>query len=267
MMQDMLKEEWNSMCHTLWAGHPVYYYDVVDSTNRMAVTLAQEGAAHGTLVVADRQEAGRGRRGRSWESPANSGIFMSLILRPEIAIENAPMLTLVTALAVTKAFRRMTGLDVSVKWPNDIVIHGKKICGILTEMGLCETGMAHVVVGIGINVHNEAFPKELQECATSVYLESGMHISRTRLLVAVLEEFEAYYAGFMNTQDLSELMEEYNAYLVNRDKQVRVLEPENAYDGIARGITKRGELIVETGKTVQYISSGEVSVRGIYGYV
>lgn len=265
---DLLSEnELNSIRKTEWAGRTIYYFDVLDSTNTKANHLAEEGAEHGTLVVADRQESGRGRRGRSWTSPGNTGIFMTLLLKPEIEPQNASMLTLVTAMAVAKAIQRITGLAAEIKWPNDIVVNGKKVCGILTEMSAQIDYVNHIVIGIGINVHNEEFPQELSDRATSIYLESGKRINRGMLIEAVWEEFEGYYGTFMETQDLSQIAEEYDLYLANRKKKVRVLDPKEPYEGVAQGITARGELIVDTWESRRLVSSGEVSVRGIYGYV
>lgn len=259
--------EITSLRKTKWVGSQVYYYDVIDSTNTQANHLAEEGAVHGALVVADRQEAGKGRRGRAWESPANTGIFMTLLLKPEIEIANASMLTLVAALAVTKGIERLTGEKPAIKWPNDIVLNGKKICGILTELSMQIDYINHIIIGIGINVHNKNFPDEIAAMASSILLETGKKIKRAELIEAIWEEFETYYDLFIQTQDLSLLSEEYNRYLANKDKPVRVLDPKQPFEGTARGITDRGELLVETEHGVEKVSSGEVSVRGIYGYV
>lgn len=266
---DVLSEnELSSIRKTKWAGKKIYYFDVIDSTNVKANHLAEEGAGHGTLVVADRQEAGRGRRGRSWDSPPNTGIFMTLLLKPEeIAPNNASMLTLVAALAVARAVKRISGLDAGIKWPNDIVVNGKKICGILTEMSAQIDYVNHIIIGIGINVHNEEFPDELKERATSIYLESGKRVHRAELIEAVWEEFEDCYEKFLETQDLSQLITEYDRHLANRNVKVRVLDPKEPFEGMAQGITARGELIVDTWESRKLVSSGEVSVRGIYGYV
>jgi BirA family biotin operon repressor/biotin-[acetyl-CoA-carboxylase] ligase len=265
---DLLSEnELNSIRKTEWVGKQIYYFDVLDSTNTKANHLAEKGAEHGTLVVAGRQEAGKGRRGRSWSSPANTGIFMTLLLKPELESQNASMLTLVTALAVAKAIKRETGLAAEIKWPNDIVLNGKKICGILTEMSAQIDYVNHIVIGIGINVHNEEFPEELSERATSILLEGGKRVNRAMLIEAVWEEFENYYGIFMETQDVSKLTAEYDMCLANRGKKVRVLDPKDPYEGVAQGITARGELIVDTWESRKLVSSGEVSVRGIYGYV
>lgn len=265
---DILSEsELASIWKTRWIGKKIYYYDVLDSTNTQAGRLAQEGAEHGALVVARRQEAGKGRRGRGWESPPDTGIFMTLILRPKIDPGNASMLTLVAALAVVRGIESLTDLKPCIKWPNDIVVNKKKVCGILTEMDAQIDYVNHIVVGIGINVQNREFPDEIGQIATSLFLESGRQINRAALIEAVCEEFEAYYDKYIATEDLSYIVEEYNHCLVNLNKAVRVLDPKEPYEGVALGITKRGELIVDAGGEKRFVSSGEVSVRGIYGYV
>lgn len=263
----MDKTELESIHATEWAGCEIYYFDSIDSTNTKAKELAEEGHPSGTLVVADRQTAGKGRRGRSWESPTGIGIFMTLMLKPEINPNNASMLTLVAAMATTRAIRRVTGVPAMIKWPNDIVMNGKKVCGILTEMSAQFDYINHIVIGIGINVHNEDFPEEIAQTASSIYLESGQHIHRASLIEAFLEEFEDVYAEYLKTEDMEGLMKEYDAMLVNRGRQVRVLDPKEPFEGKAMGITKKGELIVDTWESRKLVSSGEVSVRGIYGYV
>ncbi len=265
---DVMNEaEIKSLLHTEWAGQELFCFDEIDSTNTKAKELAEQGYPSGTLVVADRQIAGRGRRGRSWDSPAGIGIFMTLLLKPDINPNNASMLTLVTALATAQAISDVTGAEAKIKWPNDIVINGKKVCGILTEMSAQFDYINHIVIGIGINVHNESFPEEIRETASSLLLESGKRIHRADLIARFLERFEAGYAIFLQTEDLEGLMEDYNALLVNIQKQVRILDPKEPFEGKAIGITKRGELIVDTWESRKLVSSGEVSVRGIYGYV
>lgn len=263
----MDQTELESIHATEWAGCEIYYFDSIDSTNTKAKELAEEGHPSGTLVVADRQTAGKGRRGRSWESPSGIGIFMTLMLKPEINPNHASMLTLVAAMATTRAIRRVTGVPAMIKWPNDIVMNGKKVCGILTEMSAQFDYINHIVIGIGINVHNEDFPEEIAQTASSLYLESGQHIHRASLIEAFLEEFEDVYAEYLKTEDMEGLMKEYDSMLVNRGRQVRVLDPKEPFEGKAMGITKKGELIVDTWESRKLVSSGEVSVRGIYGYV
>jgi BirA family biotin operon repressor/biotin-[acetyl-CoA-carboxylase] ligase len=264
----LTKNELESIRRTEWLGSRLECYDVIGSTNTVAMGLAEDGAQHGTLVLADKQESGKGRRGRSWEMPKGVAIAMSFVLKPrELRPENAPMLTLVSAMAVAGAIRQETGLIPQIKWPNDIVLHGKKVCGILTELSTQIDYINHIVVGIGINVHNEQFPEELSDMATSLYLESGKRYSRAALVEAVCEQFEHYYGIFMKTQDLSKLKKEYDQSLVNRGREVRVLDPQGEYEGRAARINEKGALIVETPEGVRLVDSGEVSVRGIYGYV
>ena len=250
-----------------WIGEKIFYYDKIDSTNIQAKRLAEDGFGNGTLIVADSQEDGRGRRGRSWESPAGTTISMSLLLKPKIQPNHASMITLVAALAVSKAVTSLTGQPAGIKWPNDIVMNGKKVCGILTEMNAQIDKVNYIVVGIGINVSVETFPEEIQDVATSIYLETGKLVNRAELIAAVWEYFEKDFAAYLETQDLRKLVEEYDIRLVNKERRVKVLDPNKAFEGIAKGITSKGELIVDTSSERKLICSGEVSVRGIYGYI
>lgn len=262
-----MKTELERIRRTAWAGREIYDFPVIDSTNTKAKQLGEEGCPHGTLVTAERQDAGRGRRGRSWECPKGDGIFMTLLLRPDIDPNHASMLTLVAALAVSAAVTKKAGCPAGIKWPNDIVMNGKKICGILTEMGMSAGQMKYIVVGIGINVQNTNFPEEIADRATSLYLETGGHLDRAEMIEEILEQFEHYYAVFIETEELGGLLEEYNAHLVNRNQRVRVLDEKEPFEGVATGITPRGELVVDTEEGEKLVSAGEVSVRGIYGYV
>mgnify|MGYP002797314771 FL=1 len=264
----MTEAEIKSLMHTEWVAKEVLYFDTIDSTNTKAQELAEKGYPSGTLVVADKQESGKGRRGRSWVSPSGTGIFMTLMIKPDINPNNASMLTLVAALAVAKAITSVTGEEAMIKWPNDIVVNSKKVCGILTEMNAQFDYINHIVVGIGINVHNESFPEEISQMASSLMIEAGgKRFHRAQIIAETMSYFEQYYDTFLKTQDLSALVREYDELLVNRNKSVRVLDPKEPFDGKAMGITPKGELIVDTWESRKLVSSGEVSVRGIYGYV
>lgn len=253
---------------TRWAGQEIVCFTETDSTNVRARKLGENGAAHGTLVVAEQQTAGRGRRGRGWESPAGSSIYMSLLLRPEFLPNKAPMLTIVMAYSVATALREQTGLDFLIKWPNDIVLNGKKVVGILTEMSTEIEYINHVVIGVGINVNTEAFPEEICATATSIRRESGKTWRRAELIAAILRQFEVQYERFVKEEDLAYLREAYDAILVNCNREVRILGEKDGYRAVALGIDDQGELLVrkEDG-TVTSVYAGEVSVRGIYGYV
>lgn len=262
------EEELKSVISTRVTGRNLVFLEQVDSTNTRAKQLAEAGAPDGTLIVADAQSAAKGRRGRSWLAPSGTGLWFSLLLRPQIEPDHAAMMTLVAAMAVEKGIRDTTGIEGKIKWPNDVVVDGKKVCGILTEMSADMDSVNHVVVGIGINVNVREFPEELQDKATSLLLVSGQAVKRASLLNAVLLAWEEYYETYLRTEDLSLLAEEYNGKLAGLHGMVQVLAPKGAYTGISHGINRQGELLVEREDgTVTEVMSGEVSVRGIYGYV
>lgn len=268
-------EEIKSILRTKEIGKEVLYYDMVDSTNTKAKQLAEQENTHGLLVIAEQQEMGKGRRGKNWNSQKGTGIWMSLIIKPKIKPVSASMLTLVAALAVTKAIRQMgeqeenrNNLEAKIKWPNDIVVNGKKVCGILTEMSSELDYINHVVIGIGINANIEKFPDEINHMATSLLLEGKKHIKRSQLVAFVLEAFEAYYIKFLKTENLETMITEYNQWLINYEEEVKIIEENVTYTGVAKGITATGELIVILPDgTRKEVVSGEVSVRGLYGYV
>lgn len=261
-------EKIESLLTSKWAGRTITFYEETDSTNIQAVKEAENGASHGTLLVADRQTAGRGRRGRGWESPAGTNIYFTLILKPDFAPDRASMLTLVMAHSVNRAIRQETGLACGIKWPNDIVVNGRKVCGILTEMKVVQGRICHVIIGAGINVGKQEFAAELSEKATCLDRECDGKVSRSSLLARIMKAFEEDYGTFVERGNLRGLLESYNQVLVNRNAGVRVLDPQGEYEGKALGITETGELLVETltGEIVE-VYAGEVSVRGIYGYI
>lgn len=269
LVPDVLTEsEMKSRLITKWAGREISCYEKVDSTNHAAKNAAEQGGLHGALFLAEQQTAGKGRRGRGWISPSGTGIWMTILLRPQFEPSCASMLTLVAALSVSKAIEKETGLFAPIKWPNDITVNGKKVCGILTEMSAEMEWIHYVVIGIGINVNIEEFPKELQDTATSLKRECGREVERAPLISTFLSEFEHDYETFMESQNLSGLMKQYNQRLVNCEREVRILDPLGEYTGIAEGIDMQGALLVRKGKgEIVRITSGEVSVRGIYGYV
>lgn len=268
----MTKEELDSLIRTCWAGQNIVYYNATDSTNLRIRQLGDEGAPHGTLAVADQQTAGRGRRGRAWDSPPGSSIYMSILLRPDILPDRAPVLTLVMALSVAEGIQKCVdlkeGARVQIKWPNDIIINGKKLVGILTEMSAQIDYIDYVTVGVGINVNMTEFPEEIEKTATSLRIECGHIVKRAPLIAAVMERLEENYGSFLKTQDLTGLLERYMSFLVNKDRDVLILGAKEQYRAHALGINQMGELIVrrEDG-TEEAVYAGEVSVRGVYGYV
>ena len=270
-MKHMTAKSMRKALKTKWIEQ-IYQKDSVDST----LTWAKEEAEscllanrNTVLFLADKQTAGKGRFGRVWDSPAGENVYMTLLLlRPPIEPVNAASLTLVMGLSVAQAVRESAGLLAGIKWPNDVVLAGKKICGILTEMRLGKEKPEYVSIGVGINMNQREIPEELQDKATSLALELGCEVVREEITAGVVERFEKNYELFLEKQDLQSLREEYERLLLNKDRQVRILEKEKESIGIARGITPAGELLVEDENgAVRQVLSGEVSVRGLYSYV
>lgn len=262
------KAELESSMTTQWAGRNIIYCEETDSTNNEAKKAAEAGAPHGTLAVADYQTAGKGRRGKNWTTLRGVGLWMSLMIRPQIHPMSASMLTLVAAMAVAEGIEEITGKETMIKWPNDIVCGGKKVCGILTEMSTELDYIHYVVTGIGVNVNIGEFPEDIREIATSLYLETGKRVSRSGLANSIMKAYEKYYDLFMAHGDMSGLIHDYNRLLVNKGRVVRVLKADGEFTGISDGINETGELLVRTEDgRIHPVISGEVSVRGIYGYV
>lgn len=238
-----------------------------DSTNTDVKQAALSGQEEGYTVLAEKQTAGKGRRGRVWTSPSGTNLYFSILLKPEIAVDKASMVTLLMGMAAAGAIESI-GLPAKIKWPNDVVVNGKKVCGILTEMNFLDDGSYAVTVGTGINVNQEQFPEEIRKTATSLKLEKGAFLEREELLTEVLCRFWEVYSRFKKDGNFAELREEYEKLLVNRGRAVEVLDPKGAWRGIAEGINDTGELMVrhEDGR-LEAVYAGEVSVRGIYGYV
>lgn len=266
---DVLYEsEVKSMIQTDWSGTDILFLPEIDSTNIEAKRQGEAGGKHGLLVIAEKQSAAKGRRGKQWNSKPGENAHFSILLRPDIRPKHAPMLTLVMALSVAQAIKDVVNQETCIKWPNDIVMNGKKICGILTEMSSEIDYVNHVVIGVGININQTHFEQELREKATSILLETGRNIRRSILVARVMERFEQNYECFLKSEDLSLMKQDYEAYLVNCNRKVRIVEPTGTFEGTALGINEQGELRVkkEDGTVVE-IFAGEVSVRGIYGYV
>lgn len=246
-------------------------FEEIDSTNEF-IKREINSISDKTLVVADMQNSGKGSKGRSWSSPAGSGIWMSLLLRPDIPMPKAPMLTLVMAVSVARACRNIYGLPVEIKWPNDIVYNGRKICGILTEMKQIDIDNYGVIVGVGINVNTKEFPEELKCRATSIFIEMGVYSYRADLIAEIIKCFSNDYKVFLEYGDLSGLLRTYNSMSATIGKNVCVLDLNGEYNAVALSVGSDGHLLVEREnkqtkekETVQIIGD-EVSVRGIYGY-
>ena len=239
--------------------------ECIDSTNRYARALAKEGAPHGTLVIAKEQTAGRGRRGRSWISPAGEGVFMSLIIRPDGPAEQVARLSLQTALATSWAIERVSGLDARIKWPNDIVCQGRKICGMLLEMDMVDGRVSSVVAGVGVNVHQMQFPEEIAHTASSLDLLAGRRIDEDALIDAFLQAFDESQA--LAAQGTQALMQAYRGRSAALGQRVQVIALDGTYTGTAVEVTDGGSLIVEDEEGQRReVLAADVSVRGLMGY-
>lgn len=246
----------------------IYYYEITDSTNVRAWEYSGQSTGNGALFVADTQSQGKGRRGRSWEGTAGCNLCFSLLLHPLLEPGRVSMLTLVMALSVAEALEAVTGMDSQIKWPNDILLQGWKVCGILTELKMQGSTMECLIIGVGVNVKAQQFPEELQHKAGALEPLCDRAISRSRLLAEILTRFESNYNTFLETKDMSGLLEAYERRMLNRNRQVRVLEPKGAYEGVALGITSDGQLLVKKGDgSIEQVYAGEVSVRGPQGYI
>ena len=229
------RHELESRMDTAWAGKPVCFYEELASTNLQAKLDAENGAREGTLIVADMQTAGRGRRGRSWSSPPGTNVYFTLILKPDFRVELASMVTLVMGLAVAEGIRETCGLEARIKWPNDIVVNGKKVCGILAEMSTERDFIHYVVMGVGINVARQDFPPEIAQTASCLEQECGRAVSRAEIMVNVMRAFEKYYGIFCRDGSLAGLLERYNGMLAGKEGEVRVLDPKGRIPGHFQG--------------------------------
>ncbi|MGZ4032279.1 MAG: biotin--[acetyl-CoA-carboxylase] ligase [Tumebacillaceae bacterium] len=232
---------------TTLLGQSIVYRETIDSTNTLAQQLANQGAPEGTLVIADEQTVGRGRRGRQWFSPPHSGIWMSLILRPDLPLAHAAQITLVAAVALTKALSRESGVQAGIKWPNDILFGQKKCCGILTEMHAEADQIHHLVVGIGINVNvlQEEFPEELTDIATSLQAIKGARLSRAQVVRSVLEEFEPLYRRYVLEGGFGSIRDEWKANNITLGHNIIAQTAQGTITGKALDIDEFGVLLVE----------------------
>jgi len=225
-------------------GHKVIHYFRTDSTNSAALELGEQAAPHGTVVIAEEQTAGRGRLGRKWYSEKSSGIYASIVLRPPLAPATAPVLTLMAGVAAQNAVRAATGLSGDIRWPNDLLINGKKVCGILTEMRAEVDRLHMVVLGIGINVNQSSMPDELREIATSLALEGGRHYSRLHVLAELLRDIERYYHMLLNEGSAAIVREWSAASSYAEGKRVRVKASRDDYSAVTSGLDASGALKV-----------------------
>lgn len=271
------KNEIHQICHTKMIGKQIVYSDSCASTNDEAKAGDIRGDGEGTVYITDLQTKGRGRMGRDWHAEEKKGIALSILLKPVISPAQIMPISLLAGLCICKALEDVAGLKCQVKWPNDVIVNGKKIAGVLIEMSTSGEMVQYIVLGMGINANNSIFPEEIKSKATSVFLETGCTCSRKKLVCKLLEYFEHDYFTWVEELDESEessinspsasYLKEYKSRCVNLGKEVVVHQRDQVLSGIAKDITPEGELlIVLPNGEERIVLSGEVSVRGIYGY-
>jgi len=259
----LFPEEIGQGLSTRFLGRNILYCDSVPSTNNLAKELAAQGAADGTIVVAEEQTSGKGRLGRQWSSVKYKGLFFTVILYPPLIPSEANVLTLMTAVAMAEAIRNETGVAAGIKWPNDLLVDGKKICGILVELSAEMERINYIVVGVGVNVNQEEsdFPEEVRLNATSLKAHTGAGISRVKLLQSFLKEFEKWY-DISLAQGFAPALSRWKEMSVSLNCPVRISNPKSSWDGWAEDIDNDGALLVRLpGGELKRAISGEVSLR------
>ncbi|MTI46510.1 biotin--[acetyl-CoA-carboxylase] ligase [Sporosalibacterium faouarense] len=261
--------ELNRLLNTNIIGNKIIHFDSIDSTNTYAKELASRQEKAGTVIIAEEQTAGKGRLGRNWTSPKGKGIWMSLILKPDIDPTDAAKITQIGAAAVCEAIRDM-GIEAYVKWPNDIILNNKKVCGILTEMSGELNTINYIVMGIGINANIDSteFPDDIRKIATSLKEYHREEIDRKHLVASILNRFEDLYKELIDENSIKRSIKICKDSSILLGKQVRIISRHKEELGKAIDITENGELIIEKENgEVEKVISGEISVRGINGYV
>lgn len=247
---------------TNFLGQNIHYQESVDSTQKIAKTLSYENAPEGTVVIAEEQLLGRGRMNRAWYSPKYTGVWMSLILRPNIPLQKAPQLTLITAVAVVRAIEEVTKLSPEIKWPNDILLHGKKVTGILTELQAEADQIFAIIIGVGINVNQklEDYPEELHDIATSLAIEAGEKISRAQVIRSVLTNFEKLYLQYLK-EGFTPIKLLWESYAISIGKTIIARTINENIRGKALGITEDGVLLIEdeAGK-IHHVYSADIDL-------
>lgn len=276
MTPDIINEyEIGNNLNTRIIGREIHCFSTIDSTNIYAKKIAQEGCPEGTLVVADQQTLGRGRLGREWSSMDKKGIWMTVVLRPCIGLEDVQIITLAASVAIVKALKEALQIEAGIKWPNDIILNGKKVCGILTEMSMEVDRVNFLVLGMGINVSHskDDFEDQLKDKATSLKifteenaLQKGGLLKRSELIKIILFYLEQIYDN-VNNGTLNYIIEEWKKFSVTLGKRVVISYKDKQYEGIAKDITKDGKLVVlcDDGE-IREVLSGEISVRGLLGW-
>lgn len=250
---------------TKFIGKNVLHFETIDSTNDYAKKIGNE-LRDGSVIISEEQTKGKGRLGRVWESKAGEGIWMSIILKPNIIPNKAPFITLIAGASIVKALN-ILGVDAKIKWPNDITINNKKLSGILTELSAEIERVNYIVVGIGMNVKDTDFEEELKDKATSLYKEN-YNVSRIDIVKEILCQFEKLYLDYIEKDDKKEVLDICRQYSAIINKEIYVIKNDQKELVDCIGINEEGNLIIKNKDgNLEEIMSGEVSIRGVKGYV
>jgi BirA family biotin operon repressor/biotin-[acetyl-CoA-carboxylase] ligase len=252
----LFPSEITGQLNTRFIGKKIYYFETLPSTMDIAMQLGMRGMPEGTIVLAEAQTKGRGRLGRNWISPKYKGIYLSLILRPKILPNQAPILTLLVAVSICEAIKEKMGIDAQIKWPNDILIHNKKLGGILTELNAEMDIVRFVVIGIGLNVNNDK--KTLVASATSLKNEKKENINRIDLLLEILCKIEACYL-ILQKQESSSIIDKWRQYSVTLGRRVKIICQEEQLEGEAVDIDNDGGLLIRKDSGfIEKVMAGDV---------
>jgi len=253
------KEELSQGLETAIVGKKFFVFDTIDSTNACARTLGDAGTAEGAVVVADFQTSGRGRLGRTWIAEPGENLLLSVLLRPRISIANTGLLTLFASVGIARAIERHIGEPVECRWPNDLLLHGKKFCGILLENLFQQSEVSYAIIGAGINVNQRIFPDEISPRGTSLAIETGMSFDRKKVLQTVLSELDTLYPP-VQRGDFDAIVPEWIKRCTMFGKPVTVQQHDHTMSGIARRLNHDAGLVIETDTGLQTVYAGDVSV-------
>lgn len=242
-------------------GQKIFFFKSIKSTMDYAKKLAEKGEPEGTVVIADYQSHGRGRFGRIWKAEPEKNILMSVILRPTIPLDKFGILSFLTSISVAEAIEKNVDVKITTKWPNDLLINGKKFCGILLEASITVESGDFVIIGIGINVNQENFPKEIQDYATSLYIETGKIIDRTVIVQDILRSLEARYFALKDAHNFKSVIEDWKKRCNMLGKKIMIIQGGKTITGKAIDVDERGFLLFEDeNSNLLRLSSGDVTI-------
>lgn len=256
---EFTKENLHQGLETRVIGAKLFVFESIDSTNTCAKTLAEAGVESGTVVLADHQTAGRGRNGRSWLSEPGANLLFSVVLRPQLTREQAFILTFYSSVAIARAVESVTGEQIECKWPNDLLLHGKKFCGILLENSFRQQAITHSIIGIGLNVNQIEFHGDLGSRATSLRKELSQWFDRRKLLQSILTSMEALFIE-IDSGAFEEILQDWKSRCFMFGKPITVARPHDQVSGTAVGLSEDGGLIIETNQGKSVVYAGDVSI-------